>query len=256
MLARGGHDRDLTTHDIDSVPEFADYATCSQPGGEIALKGTPAEVFAAAELIAASNIKPPVLAELFARLRERDASAPRPALTVEEAAEALAALEGGASASAARQRLRRAPSRARRTARPTARAASRSSSVGANFTVKSLDRHLEADLLEPRGHLLRRPARPAVAAEGAADLVLGLEAREVLQVAGGAVEHAVVQRGRAEEQRARVEAGARVTSRDGRDGEVEELARRRPPRRRRRRCARASMSVEPHIVQYATTSLS
>lgn len=81
----------MTTHDIDTVPELADYAYVLSPGGEIALKGTPAEVFAAADRIAASNIRPPVLAELFAALRARDASAPAPALSVPEAVDALEA---------------------------------------------------------------------------------------------------------------------------------------------------------------------
>lgn len=89
-LAASGVTSVLTTHDIDSVPEFADYCYVLRQGGEIALKGTPAEIFAAPEQIAASNIKPPVLADLFARLREMDASAPATALSVDSAAEALA----------------------------------------------------------------------------------------------------------------------------------------------------------------------
>jgi len=79
----------LTTHDIDTVPDFADYCYVLRTGGEIALKGTPAEIFSSAEAIAASNIKPPVLAELFAELRARDASAPHAALTVSAAADAI-----------------------------------------------------------------------------------------------------------------------------------------------------------------------
>jgi cobalt/nickel transport system ATP-binding protein len=79
----------MTTHDIDTVPEFADYVYVLQPGGRIALKGTPAEVFAQAAAMVASNIRPPVLAELFARMREEDPSVPPAALTIAEAAEAL-----------------------------------------------------------------------------------------------------------------------------------------------------------------------
>ena len=79
----------MSTHDIDTVPEFADYAYVLQAGGRIVLKGTPAEVIAHADTMAASNIRPPILAELFARLRAEDASAPAPALTVEEAADAI-----------------------------------------------------------------------------------------------------------------------------------------------------------------------
>ncbi len=79
----------LSTHDIDTVPEFADYAYVLAPGGTIALRGTPAEVFANAPVLARGNIKPPILAELFTQLRERDPNAPAMALTVDEAAEAL-----------------------------------------------------------------------------------------------------------------------------------------------------------------------
>ncbi len=81
----------MSTHDIDSVHELADYAYVLKPGGEIALAGTPEEVFAHAEDIARSNIRPPVLAALFAALRQLDASAPAPALSVAEAADTLAA---------------------------------------------------------------------------------------------------------------------------------------------------------------------
>lgn len=79
----------MSTHDIDTVPEFADYAYVLLPGGRIALKGTPGEVFAQAAAMTKSNIRPPVLADLFARLREADPTAPPAALTVAEAVDAL-----------------------------------------------------------------------------------------------------------------------------------------------------------------------
>jgi len=85
----------MSTHDIDTVPEFADFAYVLQPGGRIALKGTPAEVFEQAAAMASSNIRPPILAELFARLREADPTAPHPALTVDDAVEALDAWKRG-----------------------------------------------------------------------------------------------------------------------------------------------------------------
>jgi cobalt/nickel transport system ATP-binding protein len=84
----------LSTHDIDTVPEFADYAYVLATGGKIALSGTPEELFAGADVLAEGNIRPPILAELFARLRERDPNAPGPALSVAEAVEALARWKG------------------------------------------------------------------------------------------------------------------------------------------------------------------
>jgi cobalt/nickel transport system ATP-binding protein len=95
VLAESGTTVILTTHDIDSVPEFADYCYVLRQGGEIALEGSPSDIFARAEEISRSNIKPPVLAELFAKLRQHDDSAPRPALTVSAAAEALAKWKAG-----------------------------------------------------------------------------------------------------------------------------------------------------------------
>ena len=79
----------MTTHDIDSVSELADFAYVLAPGGEIVLRGTPAEVFANVEAIAASNIRPPLLAELFASLAAQSADAPAPELNVDEATRAL-----------------------------------------------------------------------------------------------------------------------------------------------------------------------
>ncbi|MBS3957105.1 MAG: ABC transporter ATP-binding protein [Clostridiales bacterium] len=85
----------MSTHDIDSVPEMADYAYVLAPGGAIVFSGTPEEVFSQAELLAAGNIKPPILAELFAALAREDESAPGPALSVERAVDALVAWKRG-----------------------------------------------------------------------------------------------------------------------------------------------------------------
>ncbi|NTU71277.1 MAG: ABC transporter ATP-binding protein [Coriobacteriia bacterium] len=102
LIERLAHEKQVTvvmsTHDIDSVHELAERAYVLKPGGEIALSGTPAEVFANADVLARSNIKPPILAELFAELAERDSSAPGPALSVDEAARVLAQWKDGGSA--------------------------------------------------------------------------------------------------------------------------------------------------------------
>jgi cobalt/nickel transport system ATP-binding protein len=89
VLAQGGTTIVLTTHDIDAVPEFADYAYVLRAGGQIALHGTPEELFVHAPDIAASNIRPPVLAELFSELRRVDPLAPPPALSIRRAVDAL-----------------------------------------------------------------------------------------------------------------------------------------------------------------------
>jgi cobalt/nickel transport system ATP-binding protein len=97
VLAEGGTTIVLTTHDIDAVPEFADYAYVLRAGGQIALHGTPEELFTHALDIAASNIRPPVLAELFAELRRADPGAPTTALSIDTAVEALMGWKGSAS---------------------------------------------------------------------------------------------------------------------------------------------------------------
>ncbi|MDA3936181.1 MAG: ABC transporter ATP-binding protein [Actinomycetota bacterium] len=89
-LARGGVTVVMTTHDIDSVAELADFAYVLAPGGTIAMRGTPTEVFENADVLAAGNIRPPVLAVLFAGLRDMLGDGPVTALTVEEAVTELA----------------------------------------------------------------------------------------------------------------------------------------------------------------------
>jgi len=79
----------MSTHDIDTVPEFADYCYVMADGGAIVLEGTPEQVFSHVETLAAGNIRPPLLAEMFSRLRQLEPDAPEPALTVESAAQAL-----------------------------------------------------------------------------------------------------------------------------------------------------------------------
>jgi len=75
----------ISTHDMDSVPELADYAYVLAPGGEIAVSGTPVELFSQADAMAASNIRPPMLAQLFTELAKQDPDAPASALSVEDA---------------------------------------------------------------------------------------------------------------------------------------------------------------------------
>lgn len=81
----------IATHDIDTVPEFADEAYVLTRGGDLVLKGPPAELFRRVDQLASENIRPPVLAELFAELKRGDPGAPPPALSPKEAAAALLA---------------------------------------------------------------------------------------------------------------------------------------------------------------------
>jgi cobalt/nickel transport system ATP-binding protein len=99
MHATGGGTVILSTHDIDTVPEFADYCYVLSRGGTIVMEGTPADVFSRADLLAEDNIRPPLIAEMFARLAKLDPSAPPPALTVEAAATSLAQWKHGATQS-------------------------------------------------------------------------------------------------------------------------------------------------------------
>lgn len=90
-----------STHDVNIVPEMADEVYVLAHGGHIVLHGAPIEVFLHADLLRASNIEPPVLAQLFERLaRWTGRSLPMPA-TIDEATERLAELalhDGGAPA--------------------------------------------------------------------------------------------------------------------------------------------------------------
>ncbi len=206
----------MSTHDIDSVHELADYAYVLKPGGEIALHGTPAEVFANADALERSNIKPPILAELFAALKQRDPSAPAPALSIEDAVDELTGwkeplgLLGDALGDDALGE-RRAP-------------CLRGGDVVGGRLVLHREvglGKLEADRLELGRHLLRRAARPPEAAEHAPELVGWLEPRDVLDVGRSPVVHLVMQRRAAEKKRPGVDQVRRHAS-QGRLGEVVE----------------------------------
>lgn len=81
----------MSTHDIDAVAELGDYCYVLKSGGEIALAGTPAHVFSHVATLKESNIRPPILAELFSAINKRTLGEPTlaPALTIENATDAL-----------------------------------------------------------------------------------------------------------------------------------------------------------------------
>lgn len=78
----------VTTHDINTVPRFADAVHIMVAGEGIVDRGTPQRIFSRAALLHRSNIEPPILAQLFQSLRECGLDLGHP-LTVEEATEAL-----------------------------------------------------------------------------------------------------------------------------------------------------------------------
>ncbi len=61
----------MSTHDLNLVASFADRAYVLSKGHGVVTAGTPAEIFMQAETLRASNIDPPLLTELFLKLRER-----------------------------------------------------------------------------------------------------------------------------------------------------------------------------------------
>ena len=78
----------MATHDVNVVPVMADRVYVLLRGGEIVAQGTPHDVFQDPGLLRRSNIEPPVLSELFQRLRELGAPLGIP-LSVSEAVRLL-----------------------------------------------------------------------------------------------------------------------------------------------------------------------
>lgn len=78
----------VATHDVPLVAPLADMVYVLKSGGEILAKGAPAEIFRDPALLKATNLEPPVLAELFQLLEARGLELGRPA-SVEEAAKLL-----------------------------------------------------------------------------------------------------------------------------------------------------------------------
>jgi cobalt/nickel transport system ATP-binding protein len=60
----------MTTHDLNLVGSFADQVYLLARGQGVIAAGRPSDIFAATDALRRSNIDPPVLTELFARLRE------------------------------------------------------------------------------------------------------------------------------------------------------------------------------------------
>jgi cobalt/nickel transport system ATP-binding protein len=61
----------MSTHDLNLVAGFADRVYVLAKGRGVVMAGTPAEIFLNPDALTASNIDPPLLAELFMKLRKR-----------------------------------------------------------------------------------------------------------------------------------------------------------------------------------------
>jgi cobalt/nickel transport system ATP-binding protein len=61
----------MSTHDLNLVAAFADRVYVLAQGRGVVTAGTPNEIFMQVDALRASNIDPPILTELFLKLRER-----------------------------------------------------------------------------------------------------------------------------------------------------------------------------------------
>lgn len=78
----------VATHDVQLVAPLADKVYVLKAGGEIVLQGSAEQVFRNLDVLKASNIEPPVLAELFQKLERAGIALGRPA-TPDEAVQLL-----------------------------------------------------------------------------------------------------------------------------------------------------------------------
>lgn len=78
----------VATHDVQLVAPLADKVYVLKAGGEIVAQGPPEQIFRNLDVLKASNIEPPVLAELFHKLERQGLRLGRPA-TADEAVELL-----------------------------------------------------------------------------------------------------------------------------------------------------------------------
>lgn len=78
----------VATHDVQLVAPLADKVYVLKAGGEIVAQGPPEQIFRNLDVLKASNIEPPVLAELFHKLEKQGLGLGRPA-TADEAVELL-----------------------------------------------------------------------------------------------------------------------------------------------------------------------
>lgn len=80
MQNREGMTIVMSTHDLNLVASFADRVYVLAKGRGVVTAGTPAEIFMQADALRASNIDPPLLTELFLKLREHGVAVNVPTL--------------------------------------------------------------------------------------------------------------------------------------------------------------------------------
>ncbi|AOY75901.1 energy-coupling factor ABC transporter ATP-binding protein [Clostridium formicaceticum] len=85
----------VTTHDINVVPALAD-AIYILKDGKILVRGTPQEVFVQVDVLKEANLEPPILLELFTRLRRKGYNMNIPNNLDEAEEELLSMLKGNA----------------------------------------------------------------------------------------------------------------------------------------------------------------
>lgn len=82
----------MSTHDLNLVAGFADRVYVLAKGQGVVSAGTPAEIFTQGEALRTSHIEPPLLTELFLRLRQHGLSVSMP-MHIEEAVNDLMRLK-------------------------------------------------------------------------------------------------------------------------------------------------------------------
>jgi cobalt/nickel transport system ATP-binding protein len=81
----------LTTHEIEELPRLVDTIYVLSDEGSLVARGSPDEIFTQHEMLASSNIAPPVMSRFLAALRARGLDLP-PSYDVDEVADALVAI--------------------------------------------------------------------------------------------------------------------------------------------------------------------
>jgi len=85
----------MSTHDLNLVASFADRAYVLSAGHGVITVGTPAEIFTQADALRAANIDPPLLTELFLKLRGQGVAVEVPIHVDQAVNDLVAAIRSG-----------------------------------------------------------------------------------------------------------------------------------------------------------------